>query len=309
MFALFTHSSAFPLLRNIKRISFQLLYCSKCGSVGKQGSKHCPAQRAGVFEAPVLVECCQPCLVSRAQGELCMEQGAAPAIPSRAGSWEQLMEPSSRTCLCPCAPSLLPFPAPACKAALLLTAAWADTAQNNSYLLEQVNELERSTKERRETALGVLWVHRGEMCRQLCRTSASGLSWGITAPVCACAALTATCPQNTGRQELTLLSVCGTLLGAGPGSYLRPWYPPGPAVPAEAAIPWLSLSPLSPLLLLFLALFPVSHTSCNCLTDSFENPLFLVSHTQTVIVKQAALKIHYSFNRNIQTLERKWKEN
>lgn len=85
--------------------------------------------------------------------------------------------------------------------------------------------------------------------------------------------------------------------------------PPGPAVPAEAAIPWLSLSSLSPLLLLFLALFPVSHTSCNCLTDSFENPLFLVSHTQTVIVKQAALKIHCSFNRNIQTLERKWKEN
>lgn len=120
-------------------------------------------------------------------------------------------------------------------------------------------------KESREMGWGVLWAHRGEMCRQLCRTSACGLSWGLVGPrhaPCAPIPPTATCPPKMGKRETDLAAwACrGTLPAAGPGTHLWPWYP-SPLPGKEYLLSQQSHGCLSLFLSPSLCVFSLSHTS------------------------------------------------
>lgn len=202
------------------------------------------------FQAPVLAACCQ------------LGWWIVHETRSNHTNPLQFMEPSSRSTSGP------PCPAPLHKllpAKLLswsaLTAAhrlgWHRT-KNNSYLLKQVNELERSTKERRETGLGVLWVHRGEMGRQLCRTSAYGLSWGITGPRHEPVLMHLPQPHvprtwEGRRLPLLLGALCWVLAQV-------PQFLPGQGIPGEPMVVFLFLL-FFLIALLFLPISCLSHTS------------------------------------------------
>lgn len=179
-----------------------------------------------------------------------------------------LGSPAKRACPCHWAP--LPCTSSqtaACKAAVWVswncsTQAGLTQDRNNSYLLKHVNELERSTKERRETGLGVLWVHRGQMCRHLCKTFAYGLSWGIIGPrrVPVLVHLPQPhVPKTWQGRRLTLLFGCVRALCW----VLAQTLISGQGIPAESAIPWLpfSLFSFSLIALLFLPISCLSHTS------------------------------------------------
>lgn len=111
--------------------------------------------------------------------------------------------------------------------------------------------------------------------QNICLWTVLGNHWP---QACACAPPTATCPQSRGQE----LALC---LGAGPGTYLWPWCPS--SLLGKEYL--LRQQPMAG----FLSRLFLPH----CSPFSFSLPLFPVSHTQTVIVKQTTLKIHYFFNR------------